>query len=124
MTAWEDAAKPRFTEKDISSNTNLWDPINAAVHNFSICRPSHDAWGINKIVLLFCDDFVQRRYALPWWYRRPDIQQSLQAILDVLNVQASCMVQLLLASLPPGVTISVHEDSGAWVGKHTVCMFQ
>jgi hypothetical protein len=69
MTAWEDAAKPRFAEKDISSNTNLWDPINAAVHNISICRPSHDAWGIYKIVLLFCDDFVQRRYALPWWHR-------------------------------------------------------
>ena len=38
-------------------------------------------------------------------------------MLDVLNVQASCMVQLLLASPPPGVTIPVHKDSGAWVEK-------
>jgi hypothetical protein len=27
------------------------------------------------------------------------------------------MVRLLLASLPPGLTIPVHEDAGAWVGK-------
>jgi hypothetical protein len=38
-------------------------------------------------------------------------------MLDVLNVQASRMVRLLLASLPPGVTIPVHEDSDTWVGK-------
>mmetsp|Transcript_16492 Transcript_16492/g.36112 ORF Transcript_16492/g.36112 Transcript_16492/m.36112 type:complete len:645 (-) Transcript_16492:1850-3784(-) len=110
------AARPQYTEKDIASKTNLWDPANAALHNVSIVRPSHDAWGIHKIILLFCDDFVQRRYALPWWHNRDDIREAMQPILTVLNVDASRVVRLLLASLPPGVTIPVHEDSGAWVG--------
>lgn len=107
----------RYTEADVPSKTNLWDPRNAAVFNVSICRPSHDAWGIHKIVFLFCDDFLQRTYALPWWYGRTDIREAVQPIFRVLNISPDCVVRMLLASLPPGVTIPVHEDSGAWVSK-------
>jgi len=107
----------KFTEKDVKSASNLWDPINAAIHNVSIHRPSHDAWGIHKIILLFCDDFVQNRYALPWWHSRPDLREAVKPILEVLKLDESRVVRLLLASLPPGVTIPVHEDSGAWVAK-------
>ena len=110
-------SRPIFTQQDIKSTTNLWDPINAAVNNVSICRPSHDAWGIHKIVLLFCDDFVQRLYSLPWWHERSDMREAIQPILDALQVDPACVVRLLMASLPPGVTIPVHEDSGAWVSR-------
>lgn len=51
-------------------NFNYWDPVHAAVYNVPIQRKSHDAWGIPKIVLLFCDDFCQDLYELPWWWRR------------------------------------------------------
>ncbi|KAL7562969.1 hypothetical protein ACA910_018608 [Epithemia clementina (nom. ined.)] len=103
--------------KEIRSTTNLWDPINASKHNVAICRPSHDSWGIHKIIFLFCDDFLQRSYALPWWHGRPDIQQAVQPILDVLKINSDSIIRLLLASLPPGTTIPVHEDSGAWVSR-------
>ena len=108
-------SKERYGPADIKSETNLWDPVNAAVDNVTILRPSHDDWGIHKLMLLFCDDFVQHVYALPWWHSRPDIREAVQPIFDVLNITEDCVVRLLLASLPPGATIPVHEDSGAWV---------
>ena len=107
----------RNRSANIKSTTNLWDPENAAVNNVAICRPSHDNWGIHKIILFFCDDFLQRTYVFPWWHTRPDIQQAVQPILDVLNIDANSVVRLLLASLPPGGTIPIHEDSGAWVAQ-------
>ena len=39
------------------SPSNLWDERNASTSNVRIIRPSHDAWSIRKIVLVFCDDF-------------------------------------------------------------------
>jgi hypothetical protein len=83
-----------------------------------ICRPSHDAWGIKKIVLIFCDDFLRDIYELPWWHGRSDIRDAIQPILDQLAISPDRIARLLLASLPPGVTIPVHHDTGEWV-KHT-----
>lgn len=113
------------------SRTNYWDPRNAAKYNVSITRPSHDAWGIQKIVLLFCDDFMTKVYQMPWYNEYKD---ALQPIYNVLfgdngtgNTQGKKkgkekyryqVVRALLASLPPGVTIPVHHDSGEWV-KYT-----
>jgi hypothetical protein len=94
------------------SPTNYWDPRNAAKHNVTITRPSHDAWGIGKIVLLFCDDFTTRIYQLPWW---KDFEAALQPVLDACLPPNACLIRLLLASLPPGVTIPVHHDTGEWV---------
>lgn len=97
------------------SLTNLWDPANAAVQNVKICRPSHDQWGILKIVMVFCDDFCQRVLELPWWHARDDFRNAIQPILNVLEIEQNRVVRLLLASLPPGVTIPIHQDSGEWV---------
>ncbi len=98
-----------------ASATNYWDHRNAAIQNVAITRPSHDAWGIQKIVLLFCDDFVTRIFELPWW---KDFEPVLQPILDVVLPPNACLIRLLFASLPPGVTIPVHHDTGEWV-RHT-----
>lgn len=97
------------------SPTNYWDPRNAAIHNVAITRPSHDAWGIQKIVLLFCDDFTTRIFQLPWWSH---FEQELQPIFDHVLPPGACLIRLLFASLPPGVTIPVHHDTGEWV-RHT-----
>jgi len=110
-------AQKKYTETDVQSKTNLWDPINAAVHNVHIHRPSHDAWGIGKIICIFADDFLQDIYELPWWYLRRDLRDSVQPIFDTLQITQGQVVRLLLASLPPGVTIPLHQDSGAWVKR-------
>ena len=49
------------------SSANLWNEQNAAKYNVKITRPSHDRWGIKKIVLMFCDDFLHTTYTLPWY---------------------------------------------------------
>jgi Aspartyl/Asparaginyl beta-hydroxylase/Sulfotransferase domain len=97
--------------------SNLWDDSNAAVNNVWVTRPSHDAWGIKKIVLIFCDDFLRDVFELPWWHLRQDIRQAIQPILETLMVQPDRIVRLLLAALPPGTTIPVHHDTGEWVRK-------
>jgi hypothetical protein len=102
-------------DKTSSSTTNLWHPVTAAQHNVSVCRPSHDQWGIGKIVLIFCDDFLQQCYHFPFWHLRADIREAVQPVLDVLQIQVSQCVRLLLASLPPQTTIPLHQDSGEWV---------
>ena len=107
---------------------NYWDPTYACCHNVNITRPSHDGWGIGKIVLLFCDDFMTKVYELPYWRI---FLPALQPILDCLDLSSTddlqpedkkiakrYLVRALLASLPPGVTIPVHHDTGEWV-KHT-----
>ena len=106
-----------------TSTTNLWDPANAAVNNVRICRPSHDAWGIGKIVLIYSDDFLQQRFHMPWWHLRADIRRAVHPILQALQLQEQDqqdhrIARMLLASLPPGVTIPIHNDSGEWV-KYT-----
>lgn len=104
-----------YTRQDIQSIQNYWDPVHASLYNVHIQRPSHDAWGVNKIALCFCDDFLQRVYELPWMQV---FQPVIQPILDTLQIKSDQVVRLLLASLPPNVTIPVHHDSGEWV-KHT-----
>ena len=112
-----------YTANDIGnstdgSSTNLWDQANAAVHNVAICRPSHDAWGIKKVVLVFGDDFLRDIYQMPWWHLWSDMRDAVQPILNQLGISQDRIARLLFASLPPGVTIPVHHDTGEWV-KHT-----
>jgi Aspartyl/Asparaginyl beta-hydroxylase len=101
---------------DEDETMNYWDPAMAAAHNVYIQRPSHDAWGIPKIVLIYSDDFLQETYDFPWL--QDDFLPALQPILDVLQLPLRRIVRLLLASLPPDTTIPVHFDTGEWV-KHT-----
>lgn len=104
--------------KKIPSN-NLWNEQNASKNNVKITRPSHDRWGIKKIVLMFCDDFLHTIYTLPWYQEGNktgnEMHSALQPILDCLGIQKSQLVRCLLAGLPPGVTIPVHHDTGEWV---------
>jgi len=115
------APKSRSTPKDLKSQTikskfNLWDEVNACQNNVLITRPSHDSWGIKKIVLMFCDDFLQKVYEMPWWHdQHSKMRDAVQPILDILNVSPVRVVRMLLAALPPGVTIPVHHDTGEWV---------
>ena len=106
----EDGTSSAADQKPFSK-TNYWDPRNAATNNVAVTRPSHDAWGIKKIALLFCDDFTHRIYQLPWW---KDFEASLQPILDLFP-ENHCLVRALFACLPPGVTIPIHHDTGEWV---------
>mmetsp|Transcript_1663 Transcript_1663/g.2376 ORF Transcript_1663/g.2376 Transcript_1663/m.2376 type:complete len:662 (+) Transcript_1663:150-2135(+) len=102
------------------SETNLWHMENAKKFNVHITRPSHDNWGIRKIILLFCDDFLQNVYEMPYFHlpKYKELQESLEPIYDTLNVRPDRIVRMLFAALPPGVTIPIHHDTGEWV-KHT-----
>jgi hypothetical protein len=129
-----DATKVIDSANNAAAPINYWDPAMAATYNVPIRRKSHDAWGIPKIVLLFCDDFCQDRFELPWWWQtkqetdvvatdqttitQTGFAEAIQPILDVLRVPPERVVRLLLASLPPGATIPVHFDTGEWV-KYT-----
>jgi hypothetical protein len=110
-----DSERNKLCVEKVRSVTNLWDDANAAVNNVRICRPSHDAWGIKKVALIFSDDFLLTTYELPWWHSRPDVREAVEPILSLLGINASHVIRLLLASLPPGVTIPVHHDTGEWV---------
>lgn len=106
---------PKF--RDDFSPSNLWDDSNVIANNVWVTRPSHDAWGIKKIVLIFCDDFLRDVFELPWWHARPDIRQAIQPIIETLKIKPDRIVRMLLAALPPGVTIPIHHDTGEWVRK-------
>eukprot|EP00814_Leptocylindrus_danicus_P009820 CAMPEP_0116015152 /NCGR_PEP_ID=MMETSP0321-20121206/6672_1 /TAXON_ID=163516 /ORGANISM="Leptocylindrus danicus var. danicus, Strain B650" /LENGTH=697 /DNA_ID=CAMNT_0003484879 /DNA_START=77 /DNA_END=2173 /DNA_ORIENTATION=- len=136
---------------------NMWSEETAAKENVHIVRPSHDAWGIKKLVLMFSDDFLQTVYEMPWWHSKPEMRAAIEPILKVLNLsheedeeenvvvndgadepssengiglpnnsktseksnkKSKRIVRMLLASLPPGVTIPIHHDTGEWV-RHT-----
>jgi hypothetical protein len=107
-----------YKTQPVASSTDLWDPANAAQTNVHIIRPSHDAWGIKKIALIFCDDFLRDVYEMPWYHASVQMQQAIEPILEALNVNRERVVRCLLAALPPGVTIPVHHDTGEWV-RHT-----
>lgn len=105
---------PKPCDIKVKSLENLWDINNAYQNNVHIVRPSHDKWGIKKITLVFCDDFLRVVYEMPWWHRK-DIREAIQPVLDVLHVPHHRVVRCLFASLPPNVTIPIHHDTGEWV---------
>lgn len=107
----------RLLSLPVASETNLWDDANAARNNVHVTRPSHDAWGIKKIALIFCDDFLRDVYEMPWYHSHAEMREAVRPILDCLGVTRERVVRLLLASLPPGVTIPVHHDTGEWVRR-------
>uniref|UniRef100_A0A7S1YTR1 Aspartyl/asparaginy/proline hydroxylase domain-containing protein n=1 Tax=Ditylum brightwellii TaxID=49249 RepID=A0A7S1YTR1_9STRA len=119
----------------IKSITNLWDVNNAKINNVQITRPAHDAWGIKKIALIFCDDFLHNVYEMPWWHdvsttksmsaqKQPKLtvadqmRKAFEPILDALNIKPNRLVRCLFAAMPPGATIPTHHDTGLWV-RHT-----
>ena len=120
MSASASAGQRQRQRQSANGKLNLWDPEIARVQNVSITRPSHDAWGIKKIVLIFCDDFLQRVYEMPWWHSTScpiaeSMRQTIQPVLDALQISEKQVVRMLFAGLPPQVTIPVHHDTGYWV---------
>ncbi len=112
------------------ADSSIWDSKFASKNNVSVTRPSHDAWGIKSCVLLFCDDFLSTVYEMPWWHDETSLasydgstsfKKAVEPILQALGVDGPSgnrrIVRMLLASMPPGVTIPVHHDTGAWVKK-------
>lgn len=105
-----------FKAKLRSMPAEIWDDENQE-GNVRITRASHDAWGIKKIVFNFCDDFLLKVLDLPW-SQLPEWKSLLHSVYAAIGIDESRVVRSLLASMPSGVNIPVHHDTGYWV-KHT-----
>lgn len=101
--------------KFASAHPQLWDPAYQATQNVHMIRPAHDNWGIGKIVLTFCDDYMANRYEFPWW---KEWRSAIEPIYQKFGIPSERVVRCLFASMPPGAFIKVHHDTGLWV-KHT-----
>jgi hypothetical protein len=82
-------------------------------------RPSHDSWGIRKLIFVFSDDFVHRVYRLPLWDDAEWVA-LLQPVFDACGVERHRIIRCLFASMPPRTVIPVHHDSGYWVPRTCV----
>ena len=98
-----------------SVGTEVWDD-ETQEGNVRLVRPAHDAWGVKKIIFTFCDDFLQKVFDLPW-SREERWLRHLRPIYDAVGIKEDRVVRCLLASMPPGMTIPVHHDTGYWVKK-------
>jgi hypothetical protein len=99
-----------FKAKLQSMQPEQWDDDNQ-VGNVKLCRPSHDGWGIKKIIFNFCDDFLMKVLDLPW-SQEEEWRSLLIPIYNAIGVPENRIVRSLLASIPPGVSIPVHHDTG------------
>lgn len=105
-----------FKEKLLSLPSDIWDDEHQ-IGNVKLTRPAHDKWGIKKIIFTFCDDFMLKVLDLPW-SQDETWKQLLDPIYEAIGVDKNKIVRSLLASMPPGVVIPVHHDTGHWV-KYT-----
>ena len=92
--------------------SDLWDPAFAQKQNVKLKRSGHDNWGVQKAVLIFCDDFVKNVLELPFWREWAPL---LMPLFDQMGLPVSRIARCLFAGMPPGCTIPVHHDSGHWV---------
>ena len=65
--------------------------------NALLKRPAHDAWGIKKIVFVFCDDFLQKVLELPW-SRQDEWRRHLLPIYQSIGVSEDKIIRSLLVS--------------------------
>lgn len=93
----------------------IWEDKNQE-GNVNLIRPAHDKWGIKKIIFTFCDDFLQKIFDLPW-SQKEEWRQFLLPIYASVGISKKQVVRSLLASMPPGVSIPVHHDTGYWVKR-------
>jgi hypothetical protein len=106
-----------FKDFLLNSPSTIWDEDYHDVNNVKLMRPAHDAWGIKKIMFTFCDDFLLKVLDLP--FSQDEVwRKHLKPIYDACGVPEHRIVRSLLASMPPGVNIPVHHDTGHWV-KYT-----
>ena len=66
---------------------------------------------LHRPVFTFCDDFLLKVFDLPW-SQEEEWRQHLLPIYAALGVPESRVVRCLLASMPPGMKIPVHHDTG------------
>jgi hypothetical protein len=97
----------------------FWDE-DYQVGNVKLTRPAHDAWGIQKIIFTFCDDFLLKVYDLPY-SRQQEWKNLLSSVYRTLNINENRVVRSLLARMPSGVSIPVHHDTGYWVKRTHRC---
>lgn len=109
----------QFKNQLQSMSSSMWEDENQD-GNVQITRPSHDAWGIKKIIFTFCDDFLLKILDLPW-SQLPEWRNFLLSVYKAINIKECQVVRCLLASLPPGVVIPVHHDTGSWVKQTHRC---
>jgi len=105
-----------FKKHLLAAPAHVWDDDYADKHNLKLTRPAHDAWGIKKIMFTFCDDYLQKVLDLPY-SQMPEWKQFLTPIYEACGIPESRVVRALLASMPPGVNIPVHHDTGYWVKR-------
>ena len=101
--------------KLVEGGEDIWSDKLASETNVAVTRPAHDAWEIRKIIFIFCDDFLKRCYELPWWHMNKEWKELICPIFEQLKIPESKIVRCLLASMPPGLQIPVHHDTGYWV---------
>jgi len=100
--------------KHLSSfGEGVWQPENQE-GNVVLSRPGHDRWGVGKIVLIFCDDYMRRHFYLPWWKKW---KRVVEPIFAQLKIPTGRVVRCLLAMMPPGAVIPPHHDTGFWVPR-------
>eukprot|EP01041_Mallomonas_annulata_P007602 gene7602-15576_t len=105
-----------FKKKLASLPKETWED-DGQVDNVKVVRPSHDQWGIQKIIFTFCDDFLLRVFDFPW-FKDEEWRSLLLPIFKSIDVDESKVVRCLLASMGPHTSIPVHHDTGYWV-KYT-----
>lgn len=89
----------------------IWTP-EGQKSNVEMIRPGHDRWGIQKVVLIMCDDFCTQLFHFPWWQQwRP----TLSPLFEALGINPARVIRCLLARMSPGAHIPTHHDSGDWV---------
>lgn len=67
-----------------------------------------------QIVFVYCDDFLQRCFELPWVHDA-EWRALLTPVFESLGVPLHKIVRCLLAAMPPGISIPPHHDTGYWV---------
>ncbi|KAF0690737.1 Aste57867_17889 [Aphanomyces stellatus] len=97
----------------LEQSMDIWNPEQQK-NNVPMRRSGHDVWGIDKIMLVFCDDYMKRVYQFPWLDELIDI---ILPIFEKMMISLNRVVRCLFARMPPGSTIPVHNDTGYWVNK-------
>jgi len=92
----------------------VWTPRGQS-SNVRLQRAFHDDLGVKQVILIFCDDLLQRSFEMPWWEDWRDLLMPLFVKAGVTNEEQ--VVRCLFAKLPVGVEIPAHHDTGLWTTR-------
>lgn len=76
-------------------------------------RPAHDRWGVGKIMLIHCDDFMKRVYHMPWWHMSDEWQVVIKPYFDAIGVPVNRVVRCLLAKVSTNPNTFTNMNDGA-----------